>query len=275
MIKGGNRLTLLENGADYFPALIAALVSAQREIHLESYIFANDAAADAVAEALMRAAQRGVETRLLLDGFGSRGFAPERVNRLRAAGVNVLFFRPERGFMLLQRRRLRRMHRKLAVIDASIGFVGGINLIDDLNGRNLAAPRQDYAVRVEGPLVADMHIAARQLWQRVMWSRLGLQRGEAAWLKPSTHTDRLATGHLSHPQQRQPAAGDRSGLLARDSARAARNPDRQCLFPARTPLSACVDRRSSTRRAGPFDRAGTFRSPALSVGGARPVSAFP
>ena len=184
MIKGGNRLTLLENGADYFPALIAALVSAQREIHLESYIFANDAAADAVAEALMRAAQRGVETRLLLDGYGSRGFAPERLNRLRAAGVNVLFFRPERGFMLLQRRRLRRMHRKLAVIDACIGFVGGINLIDDLNGRNLAAPRQDYAVRVEGPLVADMHIAAWQLWQRVMWSRLGLQRGESAWLKP-------------------------------------------------------------------------------------------
>lgn len=185
MIRGGNRLTLLENGADYFPALIAALLAAQREIHLESYIFANDAAADAVAEALMHAARRGVETRILLDGFGSRGLAGERVRALRAAGVNLLFFRPERGFLPLRRRRFRRMHRKLVVIDARIGFVGGINLIDDLHGRKLAAPRQDYAVRIEGPLIADLHQAARQLWQRVWWSRLGLRRGEEAWLKPS------------------------------------------------------------------------------------------
>lgn len=185
MIRGGNRLTLLENGADYFPALIAELLAAQREIHLESYIFANDAAADAVAAALMQAARRGVETRILLDGFGSRGLAGERVRALQAAGVSVLFFRPERGFMPFRRRRFRRMHRKLVVIDARIGFVGGINLIDDLHGRKLAAPRQDYAVRIEGPLIADMHHAARQLWQHVLWSRLGLRRGEEAWLKPT------------------------------------------------------------------------------------------
>lgn len=183
MIKGGNRLTLLENGADYFPALIAAINAARHEIHLESYIFVADSAGTAIAEALMRAARRGVEARVLLDGFGSRGFAGDGLNALRAAGVAVFFFRPERGFMPLRRRRLRRMHRKLAVIDACIGFVGGINLIDDLHGNKLAAPRQDYAVRIEGPLVADMHSAARQLWQRVLWSRIGLRRSEDVWLK--------------------------------------------------------------------------------------------
>jgi cardiolipin synthase A/B len=183
MIKGGNRLTLLENGADYFPALIAALDAARREIHLESYIFVADSAGMAVAEALMRAAKRGVETRVLLDGFGARGLHADVLNGLRAAGVVVLFFRPELGGLRLRRHHLRRMHRKLAVVDARIGFVGGINLVDDLNGRSLTAPRQDYAVRIEGPLVADMHVAARRLWQRVVWSRLGLHRSEDAWLK--------------------------------------------------------------------------------------------
>ena len=72
MIKGGNRLTLLENGADYFPALIAALVSAQREIHLESYIFANDAAADAFAEAI-RLAPGEADARINLGIVLSRG----------------------------------------------------------------------------------------------------------------------------------------------------------------------------------------------------------
>jgi len=114
---------------------------------------------------------------------GSRGFAADSLKALRAAGVIVLFFRPERGLLHLQRHRLRRMHRKLTVVDAHIGFVGGINLIDDLHGRSLTAPRQDYAVRIEGPLVADMHVSARQLWQHVIWSRLGLQRSEDAWLK--------------------------------------------------------------------------------------------
>lgn len=203
MIKGGNRLTLLENGADYFPALIAALDAARHEIHLESYIFFADDAGNSVAEALMRAARRGVETRLLLDGFGSRGFDAGYLQALRGAGVSVLFFRPKRSGFRLRRHRLRRMHRKLAVVDARTGFVGGINIIDDLNGHELAAPRQDYAVRVEGPLVADMHVAARRLWQLVTWSQLGRQRNEDAWLK-------AVTAH---------AGNQRAAFLTRDSVR--------------------------------------------------------
>lgn len=186
MVRSGNRLILLENGAGYFPALIEALNAARHEIHLESYIFANDVVATAVAEALMQAARRGVQTRLLLDGYGSRGLDPGHLKALLAAGVAVFLFRPERDFLPLRRRHLRRMHRKMAVIDAHIGFIGGINLIDDFNGRNLAAPRQDYAVQVTGPLVADMHAAARRLWQLMQWSHFGLRRSEEVWLKPTT-----------------------------------------------------------------------------------------
>ncbi len=186
MIRPGNRLTLLENGARYFPALIAAMDAARHEIHLESYIFSDDAAGRDVAAALQRAARRGVVCRLLLDGFGSRGLAPALIAALRGAGVDVQFYRPERGLMRLRRHRLRRMHRKLAVIDARIGFVGGINVVDDHTGRNLAAPREDFAVEARGPLVADIHAAARRLWRLLEWSRMGLRRGEDAWLRADT-----------------------------------------------------------------------------------------
>lgn len=186
MIRPGNRLTLLENGAQYFPALIAAMDSARHEILLESYIYTADATGREVSAALMRAARRGVVTRVLLDGFGSRDLSGELVGELRGAGVELLFYRPERGFMRMRRHRLRRMHRKLAVVDARIGFVGGINITDDQDGRNLAAPREDFAIEVSGPLVADIHAAARQLWKLVEWSRMGLRRGEDTWLKPDT-----------------------------------------------------------------------------------------
>jgi len=183
MIKGGNRLTLLESGAAYFPDLIASLDGARWEIHLETYIFEADTTGRAVAAALKRAARRGVVVRLLLDGFGSRALPGGFLSDLRDSGVEALVFRPEVG-PRLRRNRLRRMHRKLAVIDARVGYVGGINILDDLHGRHLTVPRQDYAVRVEGPVVADMHARARRLWRLVTWSRLGLHRGEDAWLKP-------------------------------------------------------------------------------------------
>lgn len=188
MIRPGNRLTLLENGAQYFPALIAAMDAARHEIHLESYIFTDDASGRAVAAALMRAARRGVVTRVLLDGFGSRDLSAGLIAGLRGAGVEAQFYRPERGLMRLRRHRLRRMHRKLAVVDARIGFVGGINVVDDHTGRNLAAPREDFAVEARGPLVADIHAAARRLWRLLEWSRMGLRRGEDAWLRADIET---------------------------------------------------------------------------------------
>ena len=89
MIRGGNRLTLLENGTAYFPDLIAGLDGARWEIHLETYIFEADATGLAVAAALKRAARRGVVTRLLLDGFGSRALPGEFLDALRGAGVEV------------------------------------------------------------------------------------------------------------------------------------------------------------------------------------------
>lgn len=184
MIRSGNRLTLLENGSQYFPALIRAIAAAQQEIHLETYIYADDAAGRAVAAALMAAARRGVVTRLLLDGFGCRDLDPALLAELRTAGVHVLIHRPDRGLPRLRRYRLRRMHRKLAVVDGEIGFIGGINIIDDYTGQSPAAPREDFAVAVQGPVVADFHHAARRLWWQTRLGQLARQRGSDVWLRP-------------------------------------------------------------------------------------------
>lgn len=166
----GNRITLLESGSAYFPALLAAIDSAHTEIHLESYIFAEDATGRSVADGLARAARRGVAVRVMVDGFGSRDFATALGPGLVEAGVAVQVYRAEVARFRLRRHRLRRLHRKLAVIDGRIAFVGGINVIDDMDTPGQTPPRFDYAVSVEGPLLGPIEHAVRHLWQLVSWA---------------------------------------------------------------------------------------------------------
>lgn len=166
------QISLLQNGAQYFPALEAAIDDAAREIFLESYIFENDDTGRRIAAALQRAARRGIATHLLLDGFGARTLAAEIVAGLRQAGVRVLFYRPELGRWRMRRHRLRRLHRKLVAVDGETAFVGGINIIDDMDTPGQIPPRFDYAVRVVGPLAAEIACAARHLWELVAWSQL-------------------------------------------------------------------------------------------------------
>ncbi len=190
----GNRLTLLNSGACFFPALLTAIGEARHEVHLESYIFENDNTGRAVSEALIAAAQRGVRVRLLVDGFGSPDFAKALMPALTAGGVMALIYRPEIARFKLRRHRLRRLHRKLAVIDGTIAFVGGINIIDDLNGEDLTTPRYDYAVRVEGPLLVPIERTMRRLWETVAWvtmkRRYRLERKSAP--NPSPRGDQSA-----------------------------------------------------------------------------------
>ncbi|WP_027457341.1 cardiolipin synthase ClsB [Dechloromonas agitata] len=168
--KPGNRLTLLDSGTDYFPALLTAIAEARIEIYLESYIFAADEIGHAVAAALCQAAGRGVQVNVTVDGFGGRNFAADFLPQLTAAGVRAMYYRPEIGRFHLKRHRLRRLHRKLVVVDARIAFVGGINIISDDNAPPELRPHYDYAVRVEGPILADIHHAVRRMWEIVAWA---------------------------------------------------------------------------------------------------------
>jgi cardiolipin synthase len=207
----GNRLTLLRNGEQYFPALVEAIDGAAREIHLETYIFADDETGSLVADALARAAARGVAVHLLLDGFGARDFAPRFRQMLEASGAHVLVFRPAISPWTLSRRRLRRLHRKIASVDGAVAFVGGINVIDDYDTPNQTPPRYDYAVRIEGPLVERVREAAARLWAlttwatfRKRWGGLGTAAGHAGSGRAERHTF---------------AENQRAALLLRDNVR--------------------------------------------------------
>ena len=170
-LLSGNRITLLQNGVEFFPELEASIEAAKHEIHLETYIFANDVTGRTIAAALSRAALRGVTVRLVLDGFGSKALPSQLLNEMRRDGVEILIFRPEPGILHLRRNRLRRLHRKLCMIDGRTAFVGGINIIDDMDTPGQIPPRYDYAVRVEGPVLAQIAPVMRRLWKLVKWTQ--------------------------------------------------------------------------------------------------------
>jgi cardiolipin synthase A/B len=171
----GNRITLLRSGVEYFPALEAAIRAARREIHLESYIYEADETGWRITNALADAARRGVAVHVLVDGFGARGMPPEMVRALQRAGAERLVYRPEISPFRIRKYRLRRMHRKLVAIDGAVAFVGGINVIDDVQS-SIELPRLDFAVKIEGPLLRPIQQAAQRLWSRVAWVRLHRRR---------------------------------------------------------------------------------------------------
>ncbi|NOT14830.1 MAG: cardiolipin synthase ClsB [Methylotenera sp.] len=163
----GNQIQLLFSGAEYFPALLKAIALAQHEIYLETYIFAEDTTGQAVANALKLAAQRGVYVHVLLDGFGCKNLSSTFITSLQQASVEVLIYRKKISPWSFKKNRLRRLHRKLVLIDQSIGFVGGINVIDDFNTPDQVPPRIDYAVRIEGALIPVITTSMQKLWRHI------------------------------------------------------------------------------------------------------------
>jgi len=162
-----NNVTLLYCGAEFFPALIAAIDAAQVEIYLETYIFAADETGDAVKAALMRAGKRGVTANVITDWLGTGPQQSKLLNEeLREGGVNHRSFNPwfSRGVV--------RTHRKICVVDRELAFLGGLNINDDFISDDdpsltLPAPRWDFAVKVSGPLVYEIHLEAEAQWLRI------------------------------------------------------------------------------------------------------------
>jgi cardiolipin synthase len=185
----GNRLRLLQSGAEFFPALVAAIDAARSEVFLETYIFNADPSAAMVRDALIRAAQRGVRVQLLIDGVGSRELPSDWRAALDDGGVSVLVYRPIVSGWLSNPRSLRRLHRKLAVIDAHTAFVGGMNLMDDYEPVRFAAPRLDFSVEVQGPLLDPICKSVRHLWHLVALTQLHAGQETPPLTKPSWPTD--------------------------------------------------------------------------------------
>jgi cardiolipin synthase len=176
VFTGGNQVQLLRGGREMFPAQVKAIDQARQSVWMANYLMSSEGEAGAVLEALSRAAKRGVKVHLVADGIGSRGLPEEFWQALRDSGVQLAIYRPIRQLMSLlwDRTGWRRMHVKLCVVDETLAFVGGINLIDDhfdLSHGWSVQPRLDYAVQVTGPTVTPMLHTVRAMWTRATIGR--------------------------------------------------------------------------------------------------------
>lgn len=154
---GGNSVRLLENGEAYFPAVFDAIRAARHEVILETFILFEDKVGNELQAVLLDAARRGVAIDLLVDGFGSSELTPAFVDALAQAGVQLRVFDPAKPLLGVRFNVLRRMHRKIVVVDAERAFVGGINFSFDHLRAFGPEGKQDYAVEVRGPIVAHIH----------------------------------------------------------------------------------------------------------------------
>jgi cardiolipin synthase len=184
-LQSGHQLQLLQGGQAFFQALIGAIDRSVHEVRFETYIFSVEACGEQVATAFERAAQRGVAVYLVMDGVGTTSLPLEWVNRFKAAGVEWRIFSPLGRLGVLIPTSWRRLHRKLCVVDGSVAFCGGINVLDDFYDPNygvLTVPRFDFAVRVTGPLVQLVYEATAQFWWRLQAANTARQSDfSAAW----------------------------------------------------------------------------------------------
>jgi cardiolipin synthase A/B len=157
----GNRISLLENGEAYYPRVFSAIAEAQHEVLLETFIVFDDKVGRQLRDALLEAARRGAEVDVLIDGWGSPDLSPDFLRPLTEAGVRIRAYEPARRLFGARVNLFRRMHRKLVVVDSRVAFVGGLNYsIDHLLEFGPKA-KQDYAVEIEGPLVAQIRAFCR------------------------------------------------------------------------------------------------------------------
>jgi cardiolipin synthase len=165
--SGGHAIELLENGEEYFPAVFAAIEAAQHEVLIETFIVFEDKVGMELHAVLLRAAARGVRIDLLVDGFGSADLSDEYTSTLTAVGVRLRVFDPARRLFGVRFNVLRRMHRKIVVVDGHTAFIGGINFSADHLADFGAEAKQDYSASVRGPVVEQVRtFVLRQIGAR-------------------------------------------------------------------------------------------------------------
>ena len=159
----GNRVTVLRNGCEIFPAMLDAIRDAERTIDFLTFVYWKGEIGNAVAETLCLRAKAGVRVRVLLDAWGSRPIESHLIDDMIEAGVQLRWFRP------LSRVRLgdvnHRTHRKVLVVDESVAFTGGVG-ISDLWGGNARNELEwrDTHFKVEGPAVDGLRAAFLDNW---------------------------------------------------------------------------------------------------------------
>ena len=163
-LRTGNRLDLLQNGPDTYDDWLRAIGRAEKWVHLDNYIFQDDAVGRRFADALSEKAREGVTVRVLSDWFGSWSTPGSFWQEMRSAGVEVRPVNPPSLGSPLQA--IRRDHRKLVAVDGEYASTGGVCIDEGWMARDgeTGLPYRDVAVSVRGPAVADLEGAFAGVW---------------------------------------------------------------------------------------------------------------
>lgn len=162
----GNSVRMFTDGYQMFQALLEAIERANHHIHLQSYIFEDDAVGRMVADALVKKAREGVEVRLLYDDVGSWKVDRSFFEKMREAGIETRGFLKVRFPMFTSKVNYRN-HRKVVIIDGCVGFIGGMNIaVRYLKGVSWGNWR-DTHIRIDGNAVYGLQIAFLTDWYAV------------------------------------------------------------------------------------------------------------
>jgi cardiolipin synthase len=162
-LSTGNRIDVLKNGVEIFPSMLAAIRAAKKTINLEFYIYWDGEVGRSFAEALAERARAGVAVKVILDAVGSAAMSQSLIDFMARNGIDLEWYHPIRWYTLS--RVNHRTHRKLLIVDGTVGFSGGVGIADDWLG-DADAPNhwRETVVRVEGPVVTQMQFAFMDNW---------------------------------------------------------------------------------------------------------------
>jgi len=159
----GNRVTVLKNGVEIFPAMLKAIDEADRSIDMVTYVYWKGDIAHRFADSLARKAREGVNVRLVLDAFGAKPMPKKLLRMMQDGGVDIRWFRPLSRWKVWNLNN--RTHRKVLICDGKIGFTGGVGIAEEWEGdaRNPNEWRETH-FQVEGPAVFGLHAAFLENW---------------------------------------------------------------------------------------------------------------
>ena len=188
--RNDNAVQLLINGEAFFDSVFQAIEAAREEVLIETFILFEDQVGRRLQQALIGAAQRGVRVEVLVDGYGTADLGAQFLRELGEAGVHLQAFDPRPRLLGMRTNLFRRLHRKIVVVDGETGFIGGINYSADHLLTSGPMAKQDYAVKLQGPIVADLHQATLTLLDDT--SRV--RRQTRPWLTPRQPLDADSRG---------------------------------------------------------------------------------
>jgi cardiolipin synthase A/B len=191
----GNRLTLLNNGDEFYPVMLEEIARAESSITIEAYIYWEGEIGRQFAHALADRARAGIKVKILLDAIGSNSIGEDILSTLKSGGCQIAWYNPIKWYSI--GRFNNRTHRKSLIVDGRIGFTGGAGIADQWLGQAQDVNHwRDVQIRIEGPAVTGLQTGFSQNWLERTHE---LVSGPEYYPSPEMHGPHVALTLMSSP----------------------------------------------------------------------------